>query len=153
MQDRIELRANQGKWIVIMGDFNMRIAEVVGGKRGSKNKGGKVLVHWVELRDSLTEHLCHQGIGHGCLRRRKVLWITSWWGYLYRPSPACKPLPICHSCFNLLNSCFLKFTIPLNSISPFDVLLATPPPPNQSPWRLKSPNTLLPNSLHFVPIL
>ena len=28
-----------------------------------------------------------------------------------------------------------------------------PPPPNQSPCRLKSPNTLLPNSLYFVPIL
>ena len=53
-RDFMELRASQGKWIVIMGDFNMRRAEVVGGKRGSKNKGGKVLVQWVELRDSLT---------------------------------------------------------------------------------------------------
>ena len=45
-----------------MADFNMRIAEVVGDYGGSRNKGGEVLVQWVDTMDFLTGHLCHQGM-------------------------------------------------------------------------------------------
>ena len=58
----MELRANQQKCIVTMADFNMRIAEVVGDYGGSRNKGGEVLVQWVDTMDFLTGHLCHQGM-------------------------------------------------------------------------------------------
>ena len=44
----IGMRAKQGKGVVIMGDFNARIGEVVGDERGSRNRERRALIEWSE---------------------------------------------------------------------------------------------------------
>ena len=68
-----ELWANQGKGVVFMVDFDMRISEVVGDQRRSRNRKGNVLVEWVGVRDISTfnRQLWHQGTGHKWMGEEK----------------------------------------------------------------------------------